>query len=120
SCCDVCHEGVVNAAPLCAPMRRPPTSTLLPYTTLFRSWLSTTWPPLLSTSAPCAVVVPPPLIVPAAQLSAPATVSAPGPVSVPRSEDHTSELESPRPLVCRRLLETNNPYTAPMLTPPST
>src|SRR5471030_3375142 len=60
-------------------IRRPPRSTLFPYTTLFRSRRS----------------------------------SSPGPNSTwsrrrstkPRSEEHTSELQSLRHLVCRLLLE---------------
>src|SRR5438445_5219263 len=65
-------------------IRRPPRSTLFPYTTLFRSssptshqaastrrWLTPSWPR----------------------------------GSVPRSEEHTSELQSRQYLVCRLLLE---------------
>src|SRR5690348_18002731 len=63
-------------------IRRPPRSTLFPYTTLFRS-------------APAA---PAP--------SSPDAQSATGlPVSSGRSEEHTSELQSPVHLVCRLLLE---------------
>src|SRR6266850_4949086 len=58
-------------------IRRPPRSTLFPYTTLFRSWRPRArqrpW-----SSAACAS---------------------------PRSEEHTSELQSPCNLVCRLLLE---------------
>src|SRR5256885_5054063 len=64
-------------------IRRPPRSTLFPYTTLFRStfslygltdfevqyWTGSAW------------------------------------VAVPRSEEHTSELQSPCNIVCRLLLE---------------
>src|SRR6266446_7882704 len=60
-------------------IRRPPRSTLFPYTTLFRS---TAPPPLLP---------PPP---PRAQRRYRC-----------RSEEHTSELQSPCNLVCRLLLE---------------
>src|SRR5438874_13126919 len=68
-------------------IRRPPRSTLFPYTTLFRSWTRPcnagtksmaremrVWP---STARRCAT----------------------------RSEEHTSELQSRRDLVCRLLLE---------------
>src|SRR4029077_21295838 len=59
-------------------IRRPPRSTLFPYTTLFRS---TKWPPngrrWSTTLADCK----------------------------PRSEEHTSELQSHLNLVCRLLLE---------------
>src|SRR3989442_4015057 len=63
-------------------IRRPPRSTLFPYTTLFRS---ATAPPLWS-----------------AHRAGPA--SAPGRVRG-RSEEHTSELQSRPHLVCRLLLE---------------
>src|SRR5256885_12325437 len=61
-------------------IRRPPRSTLFPYTTLFRSYGRS--------SAPCW----------------PLTRSEPSP-SRSRSEEHTSELQSPCNLVCRLLLE---------------
>src|SRR5438067_9868978 len=68
-------------------IRRPPRSTLFPYTTLFRSerW-STAVPFACSGERYCAV----PTIEPA---------------SVIRSEEHTSELQSRFDLVCRLLLE---------------
>src|SRR5258707_11954512 len=87
-------------------IRRPPRSTLFPYTTLFRSlweetgvtnadylsetdWLTYEFPPLA--------------------------------VSPSRSEEHTSELQSRQYLVCRLLLEkkkTNNIFklTSPLTT----
>src|ERR1035438_1761371 len=69
-------------------IRRPPRSTLFPYTTLFRSerngkkcgrWTATT----------------------------------PTASSQPRSEEHTSELQSLRHLVCRLLLEKKKEPRAP-------
>src|SRR5258708_19174883 len=72
-------------------IRRPPRSTLFPYTTLFRSsrnwgrnsdsesiaWTATsTWAAVFRATSP-----------------------------TPRSEEHTSELQSPDHLVCRLLLE---------------
>src|SRR2546430_7704269 len=71
-------------------IRRPPRSTLFPYTTLFRSdkgaaWLRTT----------IATWLPPRAI---------AWTSA-GPREELRSEEHTSELQSQSNLVCRLLLE---------------
>src|SRR5258705_10171648 len=61
-------------------IRRPPRSTLFPYTTLFRSQTtvaaSTRWVPARDSGSPD-----------------------------PRSEEHTSELQSLRHLVCRLLLE---------------
>src|SRR5437899_3684915 len=66
-------------------IRRPPRSTLFPYTTLFRSCGTVTFP------AP-----------PTAARAASTVVSSGADV---RSEEHTSELQSLRHLVCRLLLE---------------
>src|SRR5690349_22046333 len=66
-------------------IRRPPRSTLFPYTTLFRSpncWIRCRRP------------------------IAPRPASS----SQTRSEEHTSELQSRRDLVCRLLLEKKNEY----------
>src|ERR1035441_384042 len=68
-------------------MRRPPRSTLFPYTTLFRSVLDG-----LFRGASVAAGGGLPTGAPAAPLGA-------------RSEEHTSELQSLRHLVCRLLLE---------------
>src|SRR5258708_28356470 len=67
-------------------IRRPPRSTLFPYTTLFRS------PRLVSSrrsASATSLFVTPGLL---------AAITA-------RSEEHTSELQSPDHLVCRLLLE---------------
>src|SRR5258708_24642414 len=71
-------------------IRRPPRSTLFPYTTLFRSGLGG-----LSES----------LAFPSRLLSS--DWHSPGRISLrrQRSEEHTSELQSPDHLVCRLLLE---------------
>src|SRR2546430_11090675 len=67
-------------------IRRPPRSTLFPYTTLFRS-----------VSLPCTILI--------------TAFSRTGPfhsgteASRARSEEHTSELQSQSNLVCRLLLE---------------
>src|SRR5256885_6089395 len=75
-------------------IRRPPRSTLFPYTTLFRSgcgpWLSVTRP-----DAPRSL----------ARRSLCRMVSESRVLAVIRSEEHTSELQSPCNLVCRLLLE---------------
>src|SRR5256885_9715221 len=84
-------------------IRRPPRSTLFPYTTLFRSW-----PPGED----------PGRVVRERRLRCPEF----------RSEEHTSELQSPCNLVCRLLLEkkkTRPPHLAPrpycaVPAPPST
>src|SRR5690348_18084172 len=70
-------------------IRRPPRSTLFPYTTLFRS-------------------VPRETPAPSAEDRAPEDRSQAGCSRcgrAPRSEEHTSELQSPVHLVCRLLLE---------------
>src|SRR5258705_7028337 len=76
-------------------IRRPPRSTLFPYTTLFRS----RFPHLL----------PGPVGVPDPQRVVPLVDSRshrlPSHVALLRSEEHTSELQSLRHLVCRLLLE---------------
>src|SRR2546430_5616712 len=59
-------------------IRRPPRSTLFPYTTLFRSPTDHHW----HESTPCALCT-----------------------QACRSEEHTSELQSQSNLVCRLLLE---------------
>src|SRR5436190_9940186 len=72
-------------------LRRPPRSTLFPYTTLFRS-PRCCW----SSSAPS--VRPWPA----------ESCRMPSVPSKPRSEEHTSELQSHSDLVCRLLLEKKN------------
>src|SRR5690348_17641450 len=93
-------------------IRRPPRSTLFPYTTLFRSpFLSAGLPPLPNVRrAPSADG-----FSPARSPSTPAFTSsawnspifsnASGLGSDVRSEEHTSELQLPVHLVCRLLLE---------------
>src|SRR2546426_9015374 len=76
-------------------IRRPPRSTLFPYTTLFRSNAT-----LLSSRPVAARGITSALWRPA-RLLAPPTA----PVPTARSEEHTSELQSPCNLVCRLLLE---------------
>src|SRR2546425_4328271 len=86
-------------------IRRPPRSTLFPYTTLFRS---------LQLDASCV----PSAAVPAPQAPAVAIVDSGidasrigdfGSRVVARSEEHTSELQSLAYLVCRLLLEKKKP-----------
>src|SRR2546430_5030999 len=67
-------------------IRRPPRSTLFPYTTLFRS----------SAAAPATARRRPPRT--ASRVPSPARPGS-------RSEEHTSELQSQSNLVCRLLLE---------------
>src|SRR5438874_3775021 len=81
-------------------IRRPPRSTLFPYTTLFRSHV------LLRSLAALErpVVVACVGVEPDAELRA-AEQTVPARHRVVRSEEHTSELQSRRDLVCRLLLE---------------
>src|SRR2546430_7028344 len=74
-------------------IRRPPRSTLFPYTTLFRSLLRR----LLTKKAESAGTLD-------RALSFLASARA-GRVRMARSEEHTSELQSQSNLVCRLLLE---------------
>src|SRR2546427_1736914 len=79
-------------------IRRPPRSTLFPYTTLFRSLER------LRRPASRAAAQPEPLVSLARQrFVAPERHDLP-----PRSEEHTSELQSQSNLVCRLLLEKKN------------
>src|SRR5687767_15329715 len=85
-------------------IRRPPRSTLFPYTTLFRSTWSAGPNPQSETSSPETVVTEfPPLDPNVLVMSFRVTTS--GPISPGRSEEHTSELQSLAYLVCRLLLE---------------
>src|SRR2546430_4354420 len=86
-------------------IRRPPRSTLFPYTTLFRSFNEVVFP---------AAILQPPFFDPGADPA----VNYGGIGAVighemghgfdDRSEEHTSELQSQSNLVCRLLLEKKN------------
>src|SRR2546426_1780807 len=77
-------------------IRRPPRSTLFPYTTLFRS------PAHLRLGGPDLRPVRPR---PSREEAQPRRHRRGDPGGRPRSEEHTSELQSPCNLVCRLLLE---------------
>src|SRR3712207_7304361 len=85
-------------------IRRPPRSTLFPYTTLFRS-------AGVGEHLPAAAVLEEPL----GQADDPhrdvalAVLQRQGQRGADRSEEHTSELQSRQYLVCRLLLEKKNP-----------
>src|SRR5438132_6949854 len=87
-------------------IRRPPRSTLFPYTTLFRSVAcspsSTGMQPLFRAQAISTSV-------------SPTSHTAPLAAMPLRSEEHTSELQSHSDLVCRLLLEKKKTQTT--LTP---
>src|SRR5256885_3641613 len=80
-------------------IRRPPRSTLFPYTTLFRSKLRCIGPVYLASTFPN---VPTPPLRSTMRLWPSETLKA---MYSTRSEEHTSELQSPCNLVCRLLLE---------------
>src|SRR2546430_13333420 len=93
-------------------IRRPPRSTLFPYTTLFRSAKQLVLLARLSqilarnTASVITVPVDPPGSIGLAEGLFPAIEEPVVPVQVPvRSEEHTSELQSQSNLVCRLLLE---------------
>src|SRR3712207_7971105 len=81
-------------------IRRPPRSTLFPYTTLFRSVCQPRGPPRVGGVRGC---LPP---TPARATGwVEAALRAYRPEEGCRSEEHTSELQSRQYLVCRLLLE---------------
>src|SRR5690606_39547234 len=85
-------------------LRRPPRSTLFPYTTLFRSWFGV---PLKADGGGAGADVSSPLwwtVLVAAAFAGLAVLSR-KPLANLRSEEHTSELQSRENLVCRLLLE---------------
>src|SRR3712207_7914579 len=87
-------------------IRRPPRSTLFPYTTLFRSFRDDDNTGCLPAPESIAVMTASPSVI---------TIAAADDGSVPdcanywRSEEHTSELQSRQYLVCRLLLEKKTP-----------
>src|SRR5256885_12258347 len=100
-------------------IRRPPRSTLFPYPTLFRSHRVS----LASVAANTVGLAPGLLAIPIASLAVPVDALF-TPAALPlfwaadhlagngRSEEHTSELQSPCNLVCRLLLEKKMPTTS--------
>src|SRR5690348_18008189 len=78
-------------------IRRPPRSTLFPYTTLFRSRRAGRAPSSAPSSGSPSV--------------SPTSSASPATCSRVRSEEHTSELQSPVHLVCRLLLEKKKQLT---------
>src|SRR5438874_9945260 len=94
-------------------IRPPPRSTLFPYTTLFRSQPGVVDPVLvgqrrqrLTGEVPPGHVLQHPLLVAVDAPLARLLVERPAVGELPaRSEEHTSELQSRRDLVCRLLLE---------------
>src|SRR3712207_6943036 len=101
-------------------IRRPPSSPLFPYTTLFRSGIAgdlpadvaeqppepgTELPHLALSLAAAAGVDEPRGLAPGSPGHPQVGLAQPDPVPPGRSEEHTSELQSRQYLVCRLLLE---------------
>src|SRR3712207_7013229 len=82
-------------------IRRPPRSTLFPYTTLFRSDVATG--PAKAALNPFTAVFSEALV--RAGERDPSVVAITAAMPGSRSEEHTSELQSRQYLVCRLLLE---------------
>src|SRR5258708_28592308 len=80
-------------------IRRPPRSTLFPYTTLSRSIRITRDAVSEPASSPA---------LPVTSTRSPTAISASVIACADRSEEHTTELQSPDHLVCRLLLEKKN------------
>src|SRR5690348_17439843 len=93
-------------------IRRPPRSTLFPYTTLFRSGQRRAEPSGPQRRAPFEVVDRGRL---AAQGRQDGRLVGVGGRRPSRSEEHTSELQSPVHLVCRLLLEKKKQRNSPRL-----
>src|SRR2546426_3508048 len=89
-------------------IRRPPRSTLFPYTTLFRScWKLCGNTGVGASPRPTCFQA----AIPGADRNNPFRTRRSGlHVARPRSEEHTSELQSPCNLVCRLLLEKKKMY----------
>src|SRR3712207_7918097 len=86
-------------------IRRPPRSTLFPYTTLFRSRLGRASSPTDTTHSAAGCMA-------GGQTGEHSRMTRPNDSSPsPRSEEHTPELQSRQYLVCRLLLETKTHST---------
>src|SRR3712207_8859518 len=97
-------------------IRRPPRSTLFPYTTLFRSMPSSPLVIILTIcSSVCERACPCRRLGTFRRLSS--TLTMP-PFASSRSEEHTSELQSRQYLVCRLLLEKKKQTTYSHITDP--
>src|SRR5437762_9877069 len=91
-------------------IRRPPRSTLFPYTTLFRSPARTFLKRAISARSGSRVLT----VIGPRQTGRRYLAEAPSATSrsrKSRSEEHTSELQSPMYLVCRLLLEKKKKIT---------
>src|SRR3712207_8350773 len=91
-------------------IRRPPRSTLFPYTTLFRSAIMLSFLILVVYSKHMHIFVAPLNVMFGRR---PTALGAVKPLTSDRSEEHTSELQSRQYLVCRLLLEKKRDSISP-------
>src|SRR2546430_5797110 len=100
-------------------IRRPPRSTLFPYTTLFRSHTNLQQETVSAADGSYRI-----LALPAGSYKLTVTAAGFRTFTETRSEEHTSELQSQSNLVCRLLLEkkklinNTNPLTPTPIPPP--
>src|SRR5205814_10619214 len=102
---DTCYVPHLLSSPRC---RHPHPSPFFPYTTLFRSRMATARAPPPPSARGCPTLrcsISAWARSPTAALRSAATCARSPRRSVKRSEEHTSELQSLRHLVCRLLLE---------------
>src|SRR5258705_10201952 len=97
-------------------IRRPPRSTLFPYTTLFRSPMILTRRSVFRAGVGLAIAAAAAPVSAASALAEGASQAGADPINGDgfyrfRSEEHTSELQSLRHLVCRLLLEKKKTQT---------
>src|SRR2546421_2223056 len=92
-------------------IRRPPRSTLFPYTTLFRSVSPASMTQMLDRLADAGLVE-------RVRSDNDRRIVAARLTDAGRSEEHTSELQSRSDLVCRLLLEKKKKHTPPPSTRP--
>src|SRR3712207_7077780 len=93
-------------------IRRPPRSTLFPYTTLFRSCLFATSPTMFILTAPLTALAFSIMLVSYIGYIKEKFSSEIQATALTRSEEHTSELQSRQYLVCRLLLEKKKKNTS--------
>src|SRR3712207_7353591 len=98
-------------------IRRPPRSTLFPYTTLFRSAQGIIgrirWPDRANLLSPRGLWP----VGPCAFSQASRGYGPSQPSTITRSEEHTSELQSRQYLVCRLLLEKKKKHYYNLISP---
>src|SRR2546427_9136403 len=90
-------------------IRRPPRSTLFPYTTLFRSRRRRPWRHNRRRPHRCR----PPSVAASSSSTSTTPTSRPSCTRPARSEEHTSELQSQSNLVCRLQLDKKKKKTTP-------